>query len=168
MFREEALRLASFYPRSSIVSRRTKGGHMYVRKSLLVVFAASLFLTLGCGGGDELELIGSYVDGYGTPHEITATTWTMGLGEMASVFHIDEFNNSEEWAVALNDSENAWNPNLWSRFDWTYGPEGDLFYCQTAFDAASKEEALTAAPADRADLETGCGGFAWSKMIPQE
>ena len=61
-------------------------------------------------------------------HTDNSTTWTRVLGEMASVFHSEL--TIPGWAVALNDS--SVDPNR-RRFDWTYGPEGDLFYCQTAF-----------------------------------
>jgi hypothetical protein len=113
-----------------------------------------------CETPTPLEIIGSYVDDYGFDHEITQTEWeTMG-----SVFHITQFSNADDYAVAQNDAANAYNPNLWSRFDWTRDANGDLFYCQISYDAATEAAALAATGADRGDLSAGCSGFAWSKL----
>ncbi len=114
---------------------------------------------------ESLEIVGVYTDDWGSTHEVTEESWTMTMGEDVSVFHITQWSNDEEFLVAQNDSSNAWNPDLWSRFDWTWSQE-DLYFCQTEFGAESEEAAVTAAGADRSDLEAGCGGFAWSRLNP--
>jgi hypothetical protein len=112
-----------------------------------------------CEVQDALEIAGTYVDNWGMDHEVTQTTWTT----MGSSFAIAQYSNAEDWLVAHNAASNAYNPDLWSRFDWTVASD-TLYYCQTAFDAADEAAALATAPADRADLETGCGGYGWSRL----
>jgi hypothetical protein len=124
-------------------------------------------LLAGCGGfawsrlSEPLAINGSWVDDYAYSHVIAQTTWTNG----DSVFHVSQFDNQAEYLVAQNDAANAWNPDLWSRFDWTWDVD-QLYYCQIAYDAASESDALAATGADRADLATGCGGFSWSQLNP--
>ena len=133
---------------------------------LKACFSSILCLTLifsgGCGsGGDEpLEIAGSYTDDWEFAHQITDDSWTM----MGSVFHITQYSNDNDYLITQNDSDNEYSPDLWSRFDWTYEGNGDLFYCQIVFDAQSEPAALTSTGADRSDLDTGCGGFGWSRL----
>lgn len=116
--------------------------------------------------GEPLEIIGDWVDDFGGTHAVTAQTWTMGQ-TMSGVFHISQYDNDENWLVAHNDADNAFSPDLWSRFDWTESG-GELYNCQTVYDAATEEDARNAPPADPADPATGgCQGFAWSKLTAQ-
>ena len=107
----------------------------------------------------ELELIGDWVDDFGGTHSITAETWTMG----DSVFAITQFDNDASWLVAQNDANNPFNPDLWSRMDWS-ADGADYWFCQTVFDGADEAAALGATPADSSDLSAGCGGFSWSLL----
>ncbi|MFH1811970.1 MAG: calcium-binding EGF-like domain-containing protein [Pseudomonadota bacterium] len=112
-----------------------------------------------CDTEEPLEIIGSYVDDWGFDHEITQASWV----NMGSTFHTSQYSNAEDWLVAHNDAANTYNPDLWSRFDWTHS-SGQLYYCQSAFDAASEQAALAVTPANSGDLSTGCGGYAWSTL----
>lgn len=115
---------------------------------------------------EPLEIIGDWVDDFGGTHVITSDTWTMGQS-MSGVFHITHFHNDGNWLVAHNDPDNAFSPDLWSRFDWTHSG-GELYNCQTVYDAATEADAMNATPADPADPATGgCQGFAWSKLTAQ-
>jgi hypothetical protein len=115
------------------------------------------------GSSEELEIVGTYLDQFDGEHEITMTTWTMsGVG----VFHIDDFDNEAEYLVAENDADNDYSPGLWSRMDWTFDGE-DLYFCQFAYDAPTKEDAQAADGADREDLEMGCADFGWSQLIAE-
>ena len=112
------------------------------------------------------DLVGEYIDNYDTRHTITYNSWTQGMGDTASLFHISQYDNDAMWMVAQNDSENAWSADLWSRFDWTWH-EGELWYCQTTYDAATEDDALAATAADATDPAAGgCNGFSWSKLMP--
>ncbi len=112
-----------------------------------------------------LEIAGSYTDGWGTAHEITSQTWTMaGMG----VFHVAGYDNDGNWLVAQNDAANAYSPGLWSRMDWSE-TQGKLYFCQTAYAAASRQEAEDTPAADATDpTASGCGGFAWTELTPAQ
>ena len=124
-------------------------------------------LLAGCGGfawsrlSEPLAINGSWLDDYAFSHVIAQTTWT----NEDSVFHVSQFDNQAEYLLAKNDGSNAWNPDLWSRFDWTWDVD-QLYYCQIVYDAASEADALAVTGADRADLATGCNGFNWSQLNP--
>lgn len=105
-----------------------------------------------------LEVSGSWIDDWGTSHDIDQESWIMD----DSVFHITQFDNGADFMVAQNDADNAYNPELWSRFDWMYDTGGALYYCQIAYDAADEATAAANEDADRSDLDAGCAGFAWS------
>lgn len=112
---------------------------------------------------DAPSIEGVYTDGY-FEQRITADTWYVDV----SVFRIKLVNNTEKFVIALNDSKNAYNPNLWSRFDWATNSNNVLIYCQTAYDAATEQEALNTTPANAQDLAKGCDGFPWSPLTPIE
>ncbi|HOU53129.1 MAG TPA: LIC_13355 family lipoprotein [Myxococcota bacterium] len=129
--------------------------------------------TGGCGGfpwtrlvpddRERLEIAGTWQDPWGGTHRISESRWEMvGMGS----FEVLEFHNDGRWIVAQNDPANQWNPGLFSRFDWTFLDQ-NLWYCQTAFAAASREEAAATPAADSTDPATGgCGGFPWTLLTP--
>jgi len=150
-----------------------------MRDSLIrILILVSLTLTAGllvaCDEGTDpaveaeeqgdLLILGEYADNWGSYHSVTAATWTTGYAPNAAVFHIETYSNDAEYLIAENDADNAFAAGLWSRFDWTEDG-GDLYYCQTAFDAASAADAETTEPADDGDLVEGCGGFGWTQLI---
>ncbi len=114
-----------------------------------------------------LAIAGSYVDAFGTAHEITDTLWTQTFaGYDPSTFEIAAYDNDASYLVAQNGSDNAYSAGLWSRFDWMADGD-DLYYCQTVFDAADQAGAEGAARADDTDLDgAGCGGFPWTLLTP--
>lgn len=133
----------------------------------------------GCGGFSwsrlrSIAIVGSYTDDFGGSHEVTPAAWVSG----SSVFHLLELANDARWAVAQNDCDNAYNPGLFSRFEWTTtaaagGAAGaggaaagapGIYYCQVGYDLPSFREALELESADADELETGCNGFSWSEL----
>jgi hypothetical protein len=120
---------------------------------------ALVSLLTACSGTTDLEIVGTYADDFGGTHDITADTWTMnGVG----VFHILSVDNDADWLVAQNDAANEFNPDLYSRMDWMESG-GDLWFCQTAYDAATQADAEATAAAG-SDPDTGCGGFSWTRL----
>jgi hypothetical protein len=110
-----------------------------------------------------IGLDGYWLDSYGSYQTIDSWTWQTTFGEDAAWFHISQF--GALYAIAQNDSDNAYNPDKWSRFDWVYAEDGGgAYYCQTAYDAASEADAMATKAADGTNLETGCGGFSWTYM----
>ena len=81
---------------------------------------------------------------------------------------VTQFDNDANYIVGQNDSVNSYAPDKWSRYDWTVDAEGTLWYCNTAYDAETEEDAL-AASADASDPATsGCGTFPWSSLAAAE
>lgn len=109
----------------------------------------------------EPEIAGMYTDEYGSMHTIDAETWTLDT----SVFHVLSVDNDTDHLIAENDAVNDFFPGLFSRFDW-HVEGADVFYCQTAYDAASQADAEATEPADGDDLVMGCGGFPWTLLTP--
>ena len=113
----------------------------------------------GGAGAGSLTLEGSYTDNWSGSHVITSTSWSQG----SSVYYFSSIDEQAGWAVARNSQTNSWYPCLWSRFDWAR-VSGKLYFCQTAYNAASEEAALSTPAASSANLSTGCGGFSWSEL----
>ena len=124
----------------------------------------------GAGGLHEdpesVVLGGTWMDGWGMTHTIDDEIWVQSLsGASDLVFHITQFDNAEEFLIARNDSDNEYGADLWSRFDWTTW-NGSVWYCQTAYDAASEADALSTPRADDSDpASSGCGEFAWTELL---
>jgi hypothetical protein len=98
----------------------------------------------------------------GSVQVITNEEWTTD----AYVFWISSYDNASRVAIAQNDTANDYNPDLWSRFDW-YDDGTSLWYCQTAYDAASEADAEATPAATTTDpATTGCGGFSWTNLTP--
>lgn len=113
---------------------------------------------------EELALIGTWLDEWTTFHVITGEQWRSGTAPNDSVYVISQYDNDAGWLVAENGERNAFNPGAWSRFDWTW-VDDQLYYCTTAFDAATEQAALDTAAAEATDpTASGCGGFAWTSM----
>lgn len=144
-----------------------------LRATAPMLLAAALLaglLAAGCapeeGDQGDLKIIGTYTDEFGTDHDITNDTWTIG----SSTYHIENYDNARDFLVAQNDDGNSFNAGLWSRFDWVFY-EGSLYYCQQETDAESAGEAQTNTDADRTDPSAGgCGlpdnDFAWTNLTP--
>ena len=120
------------------------------------------------GTKPENEIYGKYnEDGYvPTDHFVFDTKWTMSSEYGVSIFHITQIDKDNDYIIAQNDDDEtySYNPSLWSRFDYVIDGN-DIYYCQIAYDAASKNAAEAVTTADRTDLTTaGCNGFPWSKM----
>ncbi len=115
--------------------------------------------------GDSIEIAGTWMDEFATTITIANDAWTSSSSFGTSVYHLTEVDNTGDFAIAQNDCANDFGAGLWSRFDWTY-VGGDLYFCQTAFDAASAMEARQTARADASDPATGgCSTFPWSLLI---
>jgi hypothetical protein len=142
-------------------------------------------MTAGCGGDDTedsgplgaggwggeattpLAIVGTYTDDYATDHLVTSTTWTQSSSYGTSVFDISQYDNEAEFLVAQNDAGNDYYPDLWSRFDWTTY-QGELYFCQGTYDAASEADALATPRATAMDPTAvgSCGTFSWSRLVP--
>ena len=107
-------------------------------------------------------IAGTYVDDYGEVIQIAEGIWRIDT----SLFHITILNNAQEFLIASNDPNNPWSADLWSRFDWTRDSTGALYYCQTAYGAASQQLAEDTARPSMQNFPKGCGVGSWSKLTP--
>ncbi|MBI4817846.1 MAG: hypothetical protein HY791_16415 [Deltaproteobacteria bacterium] len=110
-----------------------------------------------------LEIEGRYTDGFGGHHVFTSTSWWND----GSSYAITQYSNADDSFVAQNAADHPFNPNKWSRVDWTTAASV-LYYCQSAYDAADEAAALaTARPPATDPATSGCGGaFPWSALTP--
>ena len=105
---------------------------------------------LGCAGNpwtglrDSMDLHGDFVDGTGAPHSVNPFTWAIGTGP--SLFHILEYSNDEDYAIAQNDPGNATYGGLYSKLEWSTNEDGEWFYCHSTPDATSTNDAKTVKP----------------------
>ncbi len=83
-----------------------------------------------------------------------------------SVFHITIVNNVADFLIAQADSKNQYYASLWNRFDWNVDGNNVLRVCETAYQAATEQEALATPAANAQDFDKGCGGFPWSVLTP--
>lgn len=122
--------------------------------------------TGGDAGVGELSLVGTWVDPFATEHVISMTQWTQTLNGMTSVFDILTFDTDSKVIIAENAADNMFAPGKFSRFDWTQ-VDDRLFFCQSAFDKDTAEDAADSPSADPTDPTTGgCGGmFPWSELL---
>lgn len=116
---------------------------------------------------EVLEIVGDWSDDLGYTYTITSDTWIQVVAGYTSQFNILSFSNEDDYLIAQNADTNDWFANLFSRFDWTW-VSGELWVCQSSFDAATEGDA-EAASADDSDPENaGCGGFPWSHLVEAE
>jgi hypothetical protein len=114
---------------------------------------------------DGIEIAGTYVDEWGSTHAIDDVAWTIQYAAYpADTFTFTAVHDDLDYAIAQNGADNAFSPDLYSRFDWI-DDGADVWYCQSAFDAPDPASA-EAASADPADLSGGCGTFAWTLLTP--
>jgi hypothetical protein len=110
-----------------------------------------------------LAIAGTYSDEFDGSYEITSSSWASG----GAVFHISAFDNEAMYVIALNDQDNMYGPCLWSRYDWVLDGD-DLYYCTTAYDAATEQEALDQERPDDSDpANGGCSTFPWTLLTPE-
>ena len=107
---------------------------------------------------ESIDIDGDWTDTWGSDHAVTPFAWNANT--------ITVFDNDAMWAVAQNSADDPWSPSLWSKYDWTWDADGELYYCQSTYNAETEELALEADRADAEDLAAGCNGFSWSQMSP--
>lgn len=119
----------------------------------------------GFGGADAgtLEIAGTWEDEFGTNYEIDDVAVKTGSEFGSSSIYLTQIDNAAQWVIGQNAQENEYNPCLYSRLEWHWEGE-ELYVCQSVFMAGSEIAAEKAPMADSGDLETGCGGFSWSKL----
>lgn len=154
-----------------------------VRKILFAVLSTAMIFGTGVMNGAsaqqacfgiedvELEISGTYTDNFAGFQSVGNEAWVgFGSGDQL-IFHVCSVDNEQNYLIAQNSAGNDYNPNMFSRFEW-FGMNGQLYYCQQVYDAASASEAadFNAHPAaDTSNVnDEGCGELGqhpWSQLI---
>ncbi|MEQ9090231.1 MAG: hypothetical protein RIE52_04030 [Balneola sp.] len=111
-------------------------------------------------------LIGSFQDDYNIEYELSEKLFFQKPGTR---FHILKWNIDDQYFIAINDSLNSYDPNLYSRIDWVEFEGMEPFewgFCLTAYKAATPDSAEAVTIADRNNPKTGCNGYPFSRMKP--
>lgn len=111
-------------------------------------------------------LIGSFQDDYNIEYELSEKLFFQKPGTR---FHILKWNIDDQYFIAINDSLNSYDPNLYSRIDWVEFEEMQPFewgFCLSAYNAATPDSAEAVTVADRNNPKTGCNGYPFSRMKP--
>ncbi len=109
-------------------------------------------------------MLGEFVDDYGTQYTIQADQW---IQHPNARYHLRAWHARDQFVVAQNDSGNPSEGGLWTRIDWIVFEdpgEYEWAFCYAAYQAQTREDALTVAPTQRDTPRTGCNGFPFSRM----
>ena len=116
---------------------------------------------------ETLELVGNYFDNFGGEHFITESIWEMDFDGEVYSYSITQYDNQQGYVIARNSDDNGpGEAGFWSRFDWTYGDDDMLWFCQTTAEAISEEAAFAFPAANEEDLSfDGCPGYGWLYLV---
>ena len=113
-------------------------------------------------------LIGVFQDDYNITYDLTEN---MFFQKPSTRFHVLKWNIDEKYFIALNDSLNNYDSNLYSRVDWIKFEDMSPFewgFCLTVYNASSADSAEAVDIVDRSNPKTGCNGYPFSRMKPIE
>jgi hypothetical protein len=109
-----------------------------------------------------IEVAGHWHSNFDTNEEIDNTKWTYTT--------LIAFDNDLNVAITQNSATDMFGPNQFNRYVWTPidTTDGSFFYCTVDFGLATASEARASTKtADASDpLNSGCGGFGWTKLSP--
>jgi len=135
--------------------------------------AAGVLLLAACAGTGARtppaqplppRLLGAFRDDYGSSYRLSDTLFEH---LPRSRYRIVEWQPSEQFFIAQNDSGNPGEPGRWTRVDWMPLPNmapWEWAFCLTAWNAASADAARATPSADRANPRTGCGSHPFTRM----
>ncbi|MER8671091.1 hypothetical protein [Mesorhizobium sp. M0678] len=117
------------------------------------------------------KISGMYIDNFDGWQAVGKQAWVSYAAGDEMIFDICSVDNTKNFLIARNSADNQYNPGKYSRFEW-FGSNGQLFYCQQVFDAASAADAADFTKTKAADSsdanDKGCGQagqFPWSQLI---
>lgn len=120
----------------------------------------------GAEGTAAPGLVGEFEDDYGNRYVITRDRW---LQRPDMAYDVVAWDTAAMTLIARSAAEEPDEPGAWSRIDWVEldgMPPWRWGFCFTVWDVASRADAESAAPADRASPRDGCNGFPFSRMRP--
>ena len=119
------------------------------------------------GGGGGTNILGDWVDGAGVTYNMTESLWTFVSAAGTSTYTLNEYNESNQFAVGQNGHSNPLHPGLFSRFEWIPAEGSAVFLCHRVQDGLDKLSAGGVTPADPANpTVTGCNEGPWTALTP--
>ena len=109
----------------------------------------------------DIEVRGTWDTSLSTVEQITNTAWASAA--------VVKYDNDANFAVTQNPVDpGSASSEKFNKIEWTE-IGGEVFhYCTVDFDLDTLAEAEgTTQTADKGDLPSGCGGFAWTMMTRQ-
>ena len=140
-----------------------------LKNSFLFFLIPGVTLCLSCTStSKEIPefLSGTFEDDYKIEYTLTKKLF---FQKPNTQFHIIEWNITEQYFIAKNDSLNPYDPNLYSRIDWIEFNDSAPYtwgFCLSVYDATSAESAEDVQSANRSTPKTGCNGYPFSRMKP--
>jgi hypothetical protein len=146
----------------------------YNMKILKITLFVVLILSISCHTTSKNQaktlqqipeyFLGTFKDDYGSVYRISKKEWTQGN---AIKYHLVLYSEKGNYFIAKNDDANPSDRSLYSRIDVLYFQNMEPWYwgyCLTAYKAASIQEAINTAAADRVNPRKGCNGYPFSRM----
>ena len=140
----------------------------------ITVIAFILLFTTGCHTSSKnhsksLQLLpaslqGNFKDDYGSEYSINTNEWVQ---DTRMKYHLLLYNKEANYLIAKNDETNPSGGGLYTRIDIMYFENMDPWqwgFCLTAYKAATMQEAINTAAADRTNPRKGCSGFPFTRM----
>ena len=110
------------------------------------------------------QLLGRFTDDYGEAYEVVRDRFVQLPNAR---YHIVEWNTSQQYLIAQNDSANRTDAKRWTRIDWLTLQDMAPYswaFCLTAWKAPTRDSARATAPPKRDIPRSGCGGFPFTRM----
>jgi len=110
------------------------------------------------------ELLGSFIDDYGSSYLIRSNVWRHGP---SIKYDLLMYNSDGQYFIAQNDDANPSDGGLFTRIDIMYFNDMEPWrwgFCLTAYKAASIQDAINTVSADRSNPRKGCNGFPFTRM----
>lgn len=109
-------------------------------------------------------LIGDFTDDYNIRYTINDSLW---IQHPNIKYHLIQSNNSKQYLIARNDTDNPSEAGLYTRIDYMNFQDMESYkwgFCLTVYTAKTAKEAAIKEQADRQNPKTGCSGFPFSRM----
>jgi len=115
-------------------------------------------------GSPPAELLGTFLDDYGSTHDVSASAWRHGTHSTYEVlsWHIDS-----QYFIARNASTNRSGGGRYTRIDWMRLVDMSPYtfaFCLSAYEASSAAAAESTHVANRLTPKSGCNGYPFSRL----
>ena len=85
---------------------------------------------------ESLDIEGTWEDEWGGTQNVMVTAFDWNARSLRPT--------TTSWLIIQNGPD-SWSPDLWSKYEWTWDEENNLYYCQSTYDAETEEDAVSAA-----------------------